>query len=87
MLDVSDCDSHWRVVSIEPAKTGNFVEQWRKRFGSFQELPEKTRFAVASLRMCEDQGRIQGVGQKVSEKTFWVDAAPEILEEYDDKPK
>lgn len=88
MLDVSDRDSHWRVIRLRedgvPA-TQSYFEHWRRQFGSFQSLPEKTRFAVASLRMCEPMERIAGVGQKVSEKTFWLDTTPAILKEYEEE--
>jgi len=92
MLDVSELNDAWRVFYIDDSGA-NIVERWRKRFPTFNTMPNKTKEAVACLSMCENQGRIKGVGQKVSERTFWLDSTEEILKGYepeigtDDKEK
>jgi hypothetical protein len=59
-------------------------ELWRKTYPSFEDLPEGTRYAVACLRTCAALGKIKGIGQRVSENTFWLRDSPELIEEYGD---
>ena len=86
MLDVSDKQDHWRVIHIAEGPVANaqptYVEQWRKRYSTFGDIPKKTQTAVAVLAMGADTERIAGYGQKVSDTNYWVDDTPEILEEY-----
>ena len=94
MLDVSEqTDLKWRVLRIgandmiTPPGMGvaiPYIEQWRRIFPTFHQMPVKTKEAVACLRMCEPRGTILGIGQKVSEQTFWLDDNPDLLGEYDD---
>ena len=90
MLDVSDMTSHWRVLKIGDAPLGetmNNVEQWRRKYRGFRDLPRKTQEAVAVLRMCDLGEHLTGVGCKVSDNTFWIDDQPELLAEYEDEAK
>lgn len=85
MLDVSQQDFHWRVLKIgqDPARPPhNYIEQWRRQYAEFKDIPIKTQEAVAALSMCEDSGRIEGIGQRVSSSTFWLDDRVELLKEY-----
>jgi len=98
MLDIHNGKDHWRVVKIgiekrepgeytspSPYQTYDYVEQWRRRFAAFKELPKLTQEAVSLLSMCEHHGAIAGIGQKVSPDTFWVDDTPELLAEYEEE--
>ena len=60
-------------------------EIWRRKYATFEGLPPKTQFAVSALMMCANTERIHGVGQKVSNTTFWIDSTPEVLAEYDEQ--
>ena len=86
MLDVSDRTDHWRVLKAgeDSAKLGNYVEQWRRKFAKFSDLPRKTQEAVSELRMCSIQERID-VGVRVGESTFWLNDRPELLAEYEEE--
>jgi hypothetical protein len=58
-------------------------ETWRRKYGTFEGLPPKTQFAVSALTMCANTERIEGIGQKVSTTTFWLESTPEIIAEYE----
>lgn len=64
----------------------NFREKWRREYASFDAMPERTRVGVATLSMCADGEKIEGVGQRVTPNTFWLDDTKHILEEYNDVP-
>jgi len=52
MLDVSQQDFHWRVIKIgqDPARPPhNYIEQWRRQYSEFKDIPTKTQEAVAAL--------------------------------------
>ena len=90
MLDVSEkADERWRVMHIdrwrEPVNS-NYVEQWRKMFICFDAMPTKTKEAVSWLAMCKPMGRIEGIGQKVSSKTYWLQDN-DLLEDYNENKK
>lgn len=97
MLDIHNGKDHWRVIKIGEGveddaetliyKTYHYVEQWRRRFNTFKDMPPKTQEVVSVLSMCETGGSIKGTGQKVSHDTFWVDDKPEILEEYEEEKR
>lgn len=98
MLDVHDTGSVWRVMRVAGrlevlqesgsmlivTRDQNFQEIWRLEYPNYLALPERTRVNVACLRMCPPMGKIKGIGQKVSDNTFWLDDSPELLEEYGD---
>lgn len=91
MLDVSTTTTNgtrWRVMHIEhdidnEADQG-YIEQWRRMFSTFGDMPTKTREAVSVLRMHKDGEQVTGYGQRVSESTYWIDSTPEVMEEYDE---
>jgi len=94
MLDVHNGKDHWRVIKIGEGEsdsdpliyqTYHYVEQWRRKFAAFKDMPKLTQEAVAVLSMCEDKGSIQGIGQKVSSDTFWIDDKLELLAEYEEE--
>lgn len=94
MIDASEQDSHWRVIKIgadpvvSEASQGKFlsyIEQWRKLYPTFKDMPIKTQEAVAALSMCPAQGRIAGLGMRVSATTFWIDDDDDLLKEYEDE--
>lgn len=97
MLDVHDTGSEWRVMrvagNLECFDAGGYVmvsrdeyyqEIWRLEYPDMMALPERTRVNVACLRMCRNGERIKGIGQKVTDNTYWLDESPELLEEYGD---
>jgi len=87
MLDVSERDGHWRVFRIiaVPGAAGNqYIEEWRRKYGSFRAMPRKTQEAVAVLSMYDDGDHAQGIGTKVSCSTFWVTENEDILKEYEE---
>ena len=97
MLDIHNGKDHWRVIKIGEGEhdtapegiyqTYHYVEQWRRRFATFKDIPAKTQEVVSVLSMCETGGSIKGTGQKVSPDTFWVDDKPEILAEYEEEKR
>lgn len=94
MLDVSEQDDRWRVFYIKATTAqvtheaslenpDTYIEQWRRQFRCFNDVPQKTREAVSYLAMCANGEKIKGIGQRVSEKTYWLDSTPDVLKEYD----
>ena len=94
MIDASEQDSHWRVIKIGPdqailnasqGKYLSYIEQWRKLYPTFKDMPTKTQEAIAALSMCPEKGRIAGLGMRVSATTFWIDDDDALLKEYEDE--
>ena len=96
MIDVSEQDSHWRVMKLgaTPQQASsksvffhpaNYVEQWRRQYAKFKDIPLATQVAVAALSMCKDREAINGIGMRVSARTFWLDDTEETLKEYEDE--
>jgi len=94
MIDVSEQDSHWRVLKIglDPVSSLEFagryesyIEQWRRQYARFGDMPIKTQESVAALSMIHDGERIKDLGMRVSATTFWLDDNDELLKEYEDE--
>lgn len=70
MLDVTERTDHWRIIRLDEA---SYVEVYREKFATFNDLPKKIQEVVAVLKMCQPQERIAGVGRRIGEHTFWVE--------------
>jgi hypothetical protein len=85
MLDVQDKQTHWRVTHIDQGKDGgNYLEQWRRQFATFGDMPKLTQTAVAVLTMQDDLGSVPGLGRRVSKEVYWLEDTKELLQEYED---
>ena len=60
----------------------NYIEEWRRKYKTFQDLPSRTKEAVALLTLCDDNQAVKAVGRRVSRDTFWLDDNPALLAEY-----
>lgn len=60
-----------------------YIEEWRKKYERFQDLPHLTQEAVAMLTLCDNNQAVACVGRRVSQDTFWLDDNPGLLAEYE----
>lgn len=83
MIDVHNAGTYWRVAYIsESPPADQCIEEWRKMYPQFSDLPPRTQLAVAILRMAGDGEQVNSIGRRVSDKTFWLHDNKAMLAEY-----
>lgn len=85
MIDASEIDDlAWRVIFIGTDRGEKYPrELWRHTFKTKEDMPLKTREAIAVLSMYDDGAMVDGIGHRVSERTYWIYDEPSIIAEYE----